>query len=57
VPATDPPAGVAQAPGQGIEGMRRRLDAVGGRLDVRRREEAGGPTFTATAWVPVRGGA
>ncbi|WP_210649513.1 sensor histidine kinase [Nocardioides sp. SYSU D00065] len=44
------------APGQGIDGMRRRLDAVGGRLDVRRRDEAGGPTFTATAWVPVRGG-
>lgn len=42
--------------GQGVDGMRRRLEAVGGRLDVRRREEAGGPTFTATAWVPVRGG-
>lgn len=46
-----------EAPGQGVEGMRRRLAAVGGRLDVRRRDEAGGPTFTATAWVPVRGGA
>lgn len=45
------------APGQGIDGMRRRLEAVGGRLDVRRRAEAGGQTFTATAWVPVRGGA
>src|SRR6478735_6284180 len=33
--------------GQGLDGMR-------GRLDVRRRTEAGGPTFTATAWVPVR---
>jgi signal transduction histidine kinase len=42
-------------PGQGIEGMRRRLDAVGGRLDVRRREVDGEPTFTATAWVPVSG--
>lgn len=41
-------------PGQGLDGMRRRLEAVGGRLDVRRREEPGGPTFTATAWVPVR---
>jgi signal transduction histidine kinase len=41
-------------PGQGLEGMRRRLDSVGGRLDVRRREEPEGPTFTATAWVPVR---
>ncbi len=50
------PAPVA-APGRGIDGMRRRLEAVGGRLDVRRREEAGGPTFTATAWVPLRGGA
>ena len=29
---------------------------VGGRLDVRRREEPEGPTFTATAWVPVRVG-
>jgi len=41
-------------PGQGLEGMRRRLASVGGRLDVRRREEPGGATFTATAWVPVR---
>lgn len=38
--------------GQGVEGMRRRLDAVGGRLDVRRRVDP--PTFTATAWVPLR---
>ena len=38
--------------GQGVDGMRRRLDAVGGRLDVRRREDP--PSFTATAWVPVR---
>ncbi|MDF1605551.1 histidine kinase [Nocardioides sp. YIM 152315] len=45
---TDP----AAAGGQGIDGMRRRLDAVGGRLDVRRRTDP--PTFTATAWVPVR---
>ncbi|NYE36611.1 signal transduction histidine kinase [Nocardioides cavernae] len=51
------PDAPAPTPGQGVEGMRRRLEAVGGRLDVRRREEAGGPTFTATAWVPVRGGA
>ncbi len=42
------------APGQGLEGMRRRLEQVGGRLDVRRREEPAGATFTATAWVPVR---
>ena len=39
--------------GSGIDGMRSRLEAVGGRLDVRRR--TGEPsTFTATAWVPVR---
>jgi signal transduction histidine kinase len=40
--------------GQGLDGMRRRLESVGGRLDVRRREEPTGPTFTVTAWVPVR---
>lgn len=40
--------------GQGLEGMRRRLEAVGGRFDVRRREEPDGVSFTATAWVPVR---
>lgn len=44
----------AAGSGQGVDGMRRRLEAVGGRLDVRRREEPGGATFTATAWVPVR---
>lgn len=42
------------APGQGLEGMRRRLESVGGRLDVRRRDEPSGATFTATAWMPVR---
>lgn len=47
-----PLAGSATPRGQGIDGMRRRLEAVGGRLDVRRREAP--PTFTATAWVPVR---
>ena len=46
VPMTSP------VTGQGLDGMRRRLDAVGGRLDVRRRTDP--PTFTATAWVPVR---
>jgi signal transduction histidine kinase len=55
-PDEPPPiAGVPVPPpygGQGLEGMRRRLDAVGGRLDVRRRTDP--PTFTATAWVPVR---
>jgi len=42
------------ATGQGLHGMRRRLEGVGGRLDVRLREEAVGTTFTVTAWVPVR---
>jgi signal transduction histidine kinase len=42
----------ANGGGQGLEGMRRRLESVGGRLDVRRRSDP--PTFTATAWVPVR---
>ena len=41
--------------GQGLEGMRRRLEAVGGKLDVRQRAEPEGPTFTVTAWVPVSG--
>ncbi len=36
--------------GQGLEGMRRRLESVGGRLEVQRRED----TFTATASLPVR---
>lgn len=39
--------------GKGLDGMRQRLAAVGGRLDVRRRAEDEGETFTATAWVPL----
>lgn len=50
ITAVDP----SGSPGRGLEGMRRRLDSVGGRLDVRRREDESGATFTATAWVPVR---
>jgi signal transduction histidine kinase len=42
--------------GQGLAGMRRRLDSVGGRLDVRRRQSPDGTVFTVTAWVPVRAG-
>ena len=39
--------------GSGIDGMRRRLDSVGGRLAVGHRELPGtGPAFTATAWLP-----
>ena len=36
--------------GQGIPGMRRRVEAAGGRLDV----TGDGQTFSATAWIPVR---
>lgn len=42
------------AGGHGIDGMRRRLESVGGRLDVRRRQADDQGTFTATAWVPMR---
>ncbi|GAB3269714.1 sensor histidine kinase [Kineosporia babensis] len=41
--------------GQGLEGMRRRLEAVGGKLDVRQRAEPEGQVFTVTAWIPVSG--
>lgn len=52
---TQPISLETEAPGgQGLDGMRRRLDSVGGRLDVRPRVEAEGPTFTVTAWIPVR---
>jgi signal transduction histidine kinase len=50
-PITSLPSPPAPDGGQGIDGMRRRLEAVGGRLDVRRRTDP--PTFTATAWLPV----
>lgn len=48
-----PPAG---GTGRGLDGMRRRLESVGGHLDVRRREQQAGTIFTVTAWVPVQGG-
>ncbi len=48
------PGAEEAAPGHGLDGMRRRLESVGGRLDVRRRDEGGRATFTATAWIPVR---
>ena len=47
-------ATAGDAGGHGIEGMRRRLDSAGGRLDVRRRQAGEQETFTATAWVPTR---
>lgn len=40
-------------PGNGLEGMRRRLESVNGRLDVRPRTGVGNPTFTVTAWLPT----
>lgn len=43
--------------GRGLDGMRRRLEAIGGRLDVRRHEQPTGTTFTVTAYLPVRGDA
>lgn len=42
-----------QHSGHGLAGMRRRLEAVGGHLDVRSRTTP--PTFTATAWIPLPG--
>lgn len=58
-PPPPPPPGVPSPAedARGLDGMRRRLEACGGRLDVRRRdgEHPGEPaTFTTTAWVPVR---
>jgi signal transduction histidine kinase len=43
-------------PGHGLEGMRRRLESIGGHLDVRRREQPDGTTFTVTAYLPVLDG-
>ena len=51
-PLTTAGPGGGRGGGQGVDGMRRRLESVGGRLDVRRRPDP--PTFTATAWLPVR---
>ncbi len=54
LPGDGRPGRAAAAPGSGLTGMRTRLEAVGGRLDVRRRDVE--QTFTATAWVPLRPG-
>lgn len=43
--------------GLGIDGMRRRLESVGGRLATRQRDDLDGVSFTATAWIPTRAGA
>jgi signal transduction histidine kinase len=40
--------------GQGVDGMRRRLGSIGGRLEVGTAPGARGDTFTATARVPLR---
>ncbi|HEV8174849.1 MAG TPA: histidine kinase [Actinoplanes sp.] len=40
--------------GQGLTGMRQRVDSAGGRLDVDLRDVGGEHRFTATAWIPVR---
>ena len=50
--SAEPPTDAA-AGGQGLAGMERRLGAVGGRVDVRRRDDGDTPTFAATAWLPV----
>jgi signal transduction histidine kinase len=43
--------------GRGLDGMRHRLEAIGGHFDVRRREQPAGVSFTVTAFVPLQGGA
>ena len=40
--------------GQGLDGMRRRLESVGGGLETHRTDEPDGPAFTAVALLPVR---
>jgi len=55
--AVDVSATVSLAVGngaQGIPGMRRRLESVGGWLDVSRNDQPDDPSFTAVAFVPVR---
>lgn len=44
------------APGLGMTGMRRRVEAVGGRLDTHRHVEEAGCTFIATGWLPLSAG-
>ncbi len=44
----------AARPGHGLAGMRRRLEAVGGHLEVLPGDVAVTGTFTVRAWLPVR---
>ncbi len=50
-------SGPGEGGGQGLAGMGRRLESVGGRLDLRRGDGSAGPTFIVTAWLPTRAGA
>jgi signal transduction histidine kinase len=53
--APDPPSRRSGPAGRGLDGMRHRLEPVGGRLDVRRRADPeGGTVFIATALVPFQ---
>ncbi len=50
-------ASASSTEGTGVEGMQRRLQSIGGFLDVRRRaatDGSGRQTFTATAWLPLQ---
>lgn len=48
--AAQPPDWTA---GQGLTGMRQRVESIGGRLLVDRRAVAGEPKFTVAAWIPL----
>jgi signal transduction histidine kinase len=53
--AIAPGEGPAGHVGLGLTGMQRRLEAIGGRLEIRRDPiPDAGRVFTATAWVPLR---
>ena len=39
--------------GLGLAGMRRRVELIGGRLDVARSDDSATSTFRATAWIPT----
>ncbi|WP_157392192.1 sensor histidine kinase [Nocardia terrae] len=40
--------------GSGLDGMRRRVESVGGRLEIRREDTHEPSTFSVIAWIPVR---